>query len=309
MTDISSPESALSQQLLALLSCSKLNQSLLNDELTKYINIIASRMAASSTNLPISPESKADVPSPVTTGSPDREMYAKSHSPNQHITKPPVISPSSVDMLDETSLASLDKMHKTSQANLDKMTATYLAYSALKNSVDCFPSSLISPTTTTNTGQTPVITPPWDQPIRENQTFTLPTNKIPTFPLPNIKNRFSSFPTYQSPTDSSPSMMSPLSSSAPLPKEHLPFPLDSYWTHTTPISDISFTVLPFATIARTLDMNKDPGLLPHLPQDYEVHEVKLLDLWGVLGWFALQYIVSAELLANNKNLLLIHLGE
>ena len=77
----------------------------------------------------------------------------------------------------------------------------------------------------------------------------------------------------------------------------LPFDLESYQDLTSPISDLTYNVLPFATSAKVLDLSA--GSLS--PKELPVEGIKLLDIWDVLGWFALDYLLSAETLAEVAN--------
>ena len=84
----------------------------------------------------------------------------------------------------------------------------------------------------------------------------------------------------------------------------LPFDLASYQDHTTPISDLTYNVLPFATSAKVLDLSSG-GVSP---KELQVDGIKLLDIWDVLGWFALDYMLTAEILAEDRNKHLLSFG-
>ena len=84
----------------------------------------------------------------------------------------------------------------------------------------------------------------------------------------------------------------------------LPFDLESYQDLTSPISDLTYTVVPFATSAKVLDLSS--GSLR--PKELQVSSIKLLDIWDVLGWFALDYLLSAETLAEERNKHLLSFG-
>jgi hypothetical protein len=43
-------------------------------------------------------------------------------------------------------------------------------------------------------------------------------------------------------------------------------------------------------------------------KELEVDDVKLLDIWDVLGWFALDYLLSAEMFAEERNKQLLSFG-
>ena len=201
----------------------------------------------------------------------------------------------SVDLMSALPLASMDKPDLSSLAKLDKLTSNFLAHSTMTKAQGV-PFLISFPFGSTSTNDPPPlgktnykISPDKSSPNKISPNKSSPNKNIP------IKAIFNKF--------------SPRAVTSPnLCKSSFPFPMDSYWTHTTPISDINYSVLPFATIARTLDLTKISVTSPGYQRHMEVHEVKLLDLMGVLGWFALQYILSAELLANNKSLLLMHLG-
>ena len=87
----------------------------------------------------------------------------------------------------------------------------------------------------------------------------------------------------------------------------LPFDLESYQELTSPVSDMTYNVLPFASTAKILDLSTGSAFCAR-PKTLEVEEIKLLDIWDVLSWFALDYLLTAETLAEDRNKHLLSFG-
>ena len=87
----------------------------------------------------------------------------------------------------------------------------------------------------------------------------------------------------------------------------LPFDLESYRELTSPVADMTYNVLPFASSAKVLDLSTSSALHP-TPKTFEVDQIKLLDIWDVLSWFALDYLLTAETLAEDRNKHLLSFG-
>ena len=87
----------------------------------------------------------------------------------------------------------------------------------------------------------------------------------------------------------------------------LPFDLESYRELTSPVADMTYNVLPFASSAKVLDLSTSGALHP-TPKTFEVDQIKLLDIWDVLSWFALDYLLTAETLAEDRNKHLLSFG-
>ena len=102
--------------------------------------------------------------------------------------------------------------------------------------------------------------------------------------------------------------VSPSKRKVPRDKENvLPFDLESYRELTSPVSDMTYNVLPFASSAKVLDLSTCSAFHP-TPKMFEVDQIKLLDIWDVLSWFALDYLLTAETLAEDRNKHLLSFG-